>query len=114
MQKHYNLLTSKLFIIGLLTLIINDHVLKYSYPGFITGKLSDISGLFIFPIFFAAFWFNQRKLIYVLTTIIFIIWKLPLSQGFIDAVNGLGLFRISRVVDYTDLLCLFNLPISFL
>ena len=114
MHKHYYLVTSRLFIIGLLILIINDLVLKYSYPGFLTGKLSDISGLFIFPIFFASFWFKQRRLIYCLTGLIFIFWKLPISQGFIDSWNSFGLLRISRVVDYSDLFTLMVLPISYL
>ncbi len=114
MQKHNNLLTSKLFIIGLLILIINDSVLKYSHPGILTGKLSDISGLFIFPIFFASFLFKQRRLIYCLTGLIFILWKLPISQGFIDLWNSFGIFRISRVVDYSDLFTLLTLPISYL
>ena len=34
-------------------LLINDHVLKYHYPGWITGKLSDFVGLFVAPLFFA-------------------------------------------------------------
>jgi hypothetical protein len=114
MQKHYNLLTSRLFIIGLFVLVVNDHILKYSYPGFLTGKLSDISGLFIFPIFITSFWFKQRRLIYCLTGLIFIFWKLPISQEFIDTWNNYGIFRISRVVDYTDLIALIILPISYL
>jgi len=28
-------------------LILNDHILKYEYPGFVTGKLSDIAGVFL-------------------------------------------------------------------
>ncbi len=35
---------------AVLVLIANDHVLKYAYPGVITGKLSDIAGLFFFPL----------------------------------------------------------------
>ena len=114
MKNHFNLLTSRLFIIGLLVLIVNDHILKYSFPGFLTGKLSDISGLFIFPIFFAAFWNRQRRIIYWITGLIFIFWKLPISQGGIDTWNNLGLFSISRVVDYSDLITLIVLPISYL
>ncbi len=112
MQKHMNLLTSKLFIIGLLILIVNDHILKYAYPGFLTGKLSDLSGLFIFPIFFSAFWYRRRRLVYILTGLIFVFWKSSLSQGLIDTWNSVGIFGISRVVDYTDLLAMSILPFS--
>ena len=36
-------------VISILLLILNDHFLKYQYPGFLTGKLSDFSGLYFFP-----------------------------------------------------------------
>ena len=35
-------------------LVINDHVLKAIYPGFVTGKLSDFAGLIFFPLLLAA------------------------------------------------------------
>lgn len=35
-------------------LVLNDHVLKAAYPGFVTGKLSDIAGLVFFPLLLAA------------------------------------------------------------
>lgn len=34
-------------------LVLNDHVWKVRYPGVVTGKLSDIAGLFFFPVFLA-------------------------------------------------------------
>ncbi len=33
---------------------LNDHLLKYHFPGIITGKLSDFSGVFYLPIFLLA------------------------------------------------------------
>ncbi len=33
---------------------LNDHWLKYRFPGFLTGKISDFSGVFYFPIFLLA------------------------------------------------------------
>lgn len=38
-------------LLALATLVINDHVLKQHYPGWITGKLSDIAGMVFFPLF---------------------------------------------------------------
>jgi len=35
-------------------LIINDHVLKARYPGWLTGKLSDVAGLVFFPLLLRA------------------------------------------------------------
>jgi hypothetical protein len=37
-------------------LVINDHLLKARYPGWITGKLSDVAGLVFFPLLVAALW----------------------------------------------------------
>jgi hypothetical protein len=33
---------------------LNDHYFKYKFPGWITGKLSDICGVFYFPLFLIA------------------------------------------------------------
>ena len=43
-------------VVAMLVLVGNDHVLKGRgvLPGFVTGKLSDIAGLFLFPILLAA------------------------------------------------------------
>ncbi len=35
---------------AVLVLFVNDHVLKHAYPGFVTGKLSDIAGMIFFPV----------------------------------------------------------------
>jgi hypothetical protein len=37
-------------VLALVTLILNDHVLKRSWPGLLTGKLSDIAGLVFLPL----------------------------------------------------------------
>lgn len=34
--------------------LLNDHVLKLVYPGWLTGKLSDAAGLIVFPVFISA------------------------------------------------------------
>lgn len=44
---------SVLLAIGLL--LLNDHCLKAHYPGVLTGKISDLAGLFFFPLLIAAF-----------------------------------------------------------
>jgi hypothetical protein len=35
-------------------LVVNDHVLKTAFPSWITGKLSDFAGLFVFPLLLIA------------------------------------------------------------
>ena len=41
---------------ALVTLILNDRVLKAAFPGPVTGKLSDIAGLVVFPLVVVAGW----------------------------------------------------------
>lgn len=37
-------------LLAILALALNDHVLKTTWPGLLTGKLSDFAGLFAFPL----------------------------------------------------------------
>lgn len=37
-------------------LVANDHWLKHAWPGFVTGKLSDVAGLAFFPLVLAGLW----------------------------------------------------------
>jgi hypothetical protein len=43
-------------ILGILLLLLNDHVLKEAFPGLVTGKLSDFAGLAFFPLLLQAGW----------------------------------------------------------
>jgi hypothetical protein len=36
-----------------LLLVLNDHVLKEAFPGFVTGKLSDVAGMILAPLVLA-------------------------------------------------------------
>ncbi|WP_066366734.1 hypothetical protein [Herbidospora mongoliensis] len=38
-----------LTVLALVVLVVNDHVLKQAFPGFVTGKLSDVAGLILLP-----------------------------------------------------------------
>lgn len=49
-------LTHPIALTALTMLILNDHVLKEAWPGWWTGKLSDLSGLIIFPLLLQAAW----------------------------------------------------------
>ncbi len=114
MKRHFDILASKGFLVGLLVLFVNDTFLKYEFSNFITGKLSDFAGLFIFPLFIYSF-FPKRKIpIYIITCIGFILWKSPVSDSFIYYWNSFSFYQIGRVVDYTDLFALLILPFSYI
>ncbi len=46
-------LAHPLAIAALVLLALNDHVLKQAWPGFVTGKLSDVAGLVVAPLLLA-------------------------------------------------------------
>ena len=100
---------------------INDHYLKYKIPGLITGKISDFSGLFYFPLFVAAvvilagklfgkqYYLNKTFLIVIiiLTDTLFAFIKLSpgFNQWFTFYFSNF-LFPIQIVSDPTDLVAL--------
>lgn len=117
MERHRNtiqLIISIGFLSSLCILLVNDHLLKEIFSNWITGKLSDFSGLFIFPIFWTAFFPNHRNRIYCLTALFFIWWKSPYSQEVINFWNSFSLFNIGRSIDYTDYIAISILPVSYL
>ena len=100
------------FLLGLALLVVNDHVLKQAFPGPVTGKLSDVAGLFVFPLFLATVWPRQARRVYRLTVLGFIWWNSVASQGFIDGVGAWGIY-LHRTIDPTDHLTLLVLWPSY-
>ena len=43
-------------LLALGVLILNDHALKASFPGLVTGKLSDVAGIVLLPLVLVAGW----------------------------------------------------------
>lgn len=113
MTRNLKILTSIWFLLGLTILLLNDFVLKGLYGNWLTGKLSDFAGLFIFPLFWTTLLPRHKNKIFWLTGLQFIFWKSPLSQVFIDAWNDMGILNLQRTVDFTDLLALTILPIAY-
>ena len=100
-------LTRPAYLAAVVILVVNDVWLKYAWPGFITGKLSDVAGLFAFAVFAA--WVTRRPaLACIATGIAFVIWKSPLVEPLIEGTP------FSRVPDQTDLFALLILPFAYL
>ncbi|MBW3554543.1 MAG: hypothetical protein KY466_13595 [Gemmatimonadetes bacterium] len=93
-------------------LIVNDWILKPVYGNGFTGKLSDFAGLFAFGVFLCAVLPRRRRLVLGLVAVAFAVWKSDLSQPLIDGWNALGLFRVGRTVDFSDLFALAVLPLA--
>lgn len=106
MKIKTNILLDRFFLFSLLILIINDFYLKHVAHNFITGKLSDFAGLFVFTLFFIALFPGNRKIVSFFIILFFVFWKSSFFQPVIDFWNSLNTFQITRTVDYTDLLAL--------
>jgi len=104
---------SPAFVATLCLLLVNDLLLKPLFHNWLTGKLSDFAGLFIFPLFFFVLCPRYKKAIYVLTALSFCYWKTSYAQPLIDAWNVLSIVSVSRVVDSSDMIALLALPFSY-
>ena len=104
-------LTTWPFLISLAALLLNDFWLKGSYPGLVTGKLSDFAGVALVGLLFLCV--DSTHPIRTMTAIaVTFAWrKSPLSQWVIDAINVRSPLVIGRVVDYTDLVACAVLPL---
>lgn len=101
------------FLLSLALLITNDLYLKRAFPGWITGKLSDVAGIYLLTLLVTAASPKRKYTGAVILALGFLYWKSPLSQGLIDSVNSVFLAQIGRVVDYTDLLALIAIPLAW-
>ncbi len=112
-KNSLSILVSPAFLVGLGLLLLNDFFLKPTFHNWFTGKLSDFAGLFIFPLFFTAFFSERKRWIYAVTAIGFVFWKSEFSQPLIELWNAQPYYHLDRVVDHTDLIALLILPLSF-
>lgn len=101
-QIRLYLLESPVFIGCIAVLLCNDFILKELYPGFITGKLSDVVGIgALFLFLTATTTFSTRNLSWLLG-IAFFFWKSIYSEPLIVWWNALGIFPIVRTPDLSD------------
>jgi hypothetical protein len=99
-------LTRPAYLAALAVLVVNDVWLKYAWPGFATGKLSDVAGLFVFAVF-ASCVSRRPALACVAVSLAFAIWKSPLVEPL------LALTPFSRVPDPTDLVAIAIVPAAY-
>ena len=112
-NKSVNILGSPGFLIGLSLLLANDFVFKEQFHNGFTGKLSDFAGLFVFSLFWIAFFPRHKTFICVSTAVLFVFWKSAYSQFVIEGWNSLPFFGVQRTVDYSDLWALLIIPPSY-
>lgn len=95
------LVVSLPFVASVVALLLNDHVLKQAWPGWVTGKLSDVAGVAMVAIALTAL-LRVRAFAFAVTTMAFVVLKtVPAVAESAAAVIG-G----RTLTDPTDLLAL--------
>ena len=109
------------FLLPLTLLLLNDHLLKAAYPGWLTGKLSDFAGLFVLAVFAYAvvgrYFESPKRLIamHIAIGLGFVIWKAAPVEIIFAGINRFVSMPLpSRVKDISDLIALSILPVSYL
>jgi hypothetical protein len=110
-NKYY--LLNFVFLICLLTLLLNDHYLKYEFANGLTGNLSDMAGIIILPLLLAFLFPKLKQHTIWISALLFGFWKSPYSQDLIDFYNQYTFIQTSRIIDYTDLYVLLFLSIPY-
>jgi len=112
-MRDTNKIGHPLFIICVLTLILNDWYFKTTFHNNLTGKLSDVAGLFAFPYLLSLLYPRHSNKIHIGTVLLFVLWKSEFSQPFIDIFNSFKI-PITRTVDFTDNIALLSIFISYI
>lgn len=100
------------FLLALALLLLNDWYLKAHFASWLTGKLSDFAGLYVFAQFLAVCLGARIVWTAVATAVLFVAWKSPLATPLIDFVNHYSVVKIHRTIDYTDLVAIAVLPLA--
>jgi hypothetical protein len=112
-NRNKNLIANYIFVFGIIVLFLNDQIFKFQYSNFITGKLSDVCGIIIFPMLLSYFFPKLRENSIFIAAAIFAFWKSEYSQGLINLYNQYSFIETSRIVDYSDLFVFLLLPIPY-
>ncbi|WP_433436044.1 hypothetical protein [Nonomuraea sp. CA-141351] len=102
-------------VAGVFVLFVNDHLLKQAWPGFVTGKLSDVAGLVVAPALVALlFWRRADLAATVLTGVLFTLVKATETGAELASHAWTLVAGPSRVLaDPTDLLALPALALAW-
>lgn len=105
--------TSWPFLLSLATLLLNDLYLKAAYHNWVTGKLSDFSGLFMVTTLISTLLPSHPRITGLFVASAFSVWKSPLSEPMIKLIQqSLGVIHFGRVVDYSDLFAVTMIPLA--
>ena len=94
-----------MLLFAALLLVLNDHVLKGIAPGAITGKLSDVCGVFVLPIVIVRLSRLESRrahalVCFVCAALFALVKTIPWANGIYGAILG------RTLIDPTDLVAL--------
>jgi hypothetical protein len=112
-MRNKNLILNYVFLSCLIVLFLNDHLFKFQYTSWLTGKLSDVVGIILLPMLLTYLFPKLKQNSVFVAGLFFAFWKSPFSESFIKIYNIISPISIHRVVDYTDVLVLLLLPIPY-
>lgn len=111
-KRDFEIFAQPGFLVALVLLLANDFYLKTHYANWLTGKLSDFSGLYVFTQFIATCFGGRIVATAITSAVLFAVWKSPLATPLIELVNRYSAMPIHRTIDYTDLMALAVLPLA--
>lgn len=114
MKARLHWLLHPVFLTCIALLLLNDLYLKYAFHNWVTGKLSDITGLIALTIAGFALMNTRKWVTMVVVALFFCWWKSSLSEPVISFFNEQFQFPLYRVVDYSDYIALCFLPLTSL
>lgn len=114
-RRNFPYLTHPTVLAALIITALNDHYMKHQFHNFYTGKISDFSGLFFFPLFLYAMIefvkspqdlhrvIKKKQILYmiIVTDILFVVFKYTVLRDHL-----ISLFSLSITPDYSDLVAL--------
>lgn|GEM_PF-4660113 len=116
-ENAYLLLLNPIYIGSLILLILNDLYLKFEFPSFITGKLSDFTGVFCFAtvLFLLLSRFYKKKSAirgsFAISVLILALFQVPLLlHGINTFLAQIGLPETTLTSDFTDILVVIIYP----
>lgn len=112
-MRNKNLLLNYVFLSCLIVLFLNDHIFKFQYTSWLTGKLSDIVGIILLPMLLSYLFPKLKQNSVFVAGLFFIFWKSPFSDNLINFYNVISPISTHRIVDESDLLVVFLLPIPY-
>lgn len=63
MAKSLSFFIHPIPLVSVVIMALNDHFLKYQFHNALTGKLSDVMGIFFFPLYLCAIYILMRSLL---------------------------------------------------